>query len=427
MERSLTLGRREMSAMMSRAAAHASVFDFEAAEVLARTVDLLARDLQDSDWQRRSAARLLAAVSHNRDCHLYTIAQRNGPPRHDGGIETAPEVGGYFKVTETEGPLVISGVVTHGRERVFVFVHDLLLGIVATERGANRLLPELRRFRFEITASALKLFPKAEKLRIGLSTGDRLLVQNQGDIFHWYANPDGRGGMEQAIRSGAVLTSHGEIGGSTKPGTVARWMLSYQALRGMAAEHGLPQPMLFYGSLLGAVREGRAIAHDDDLDVVLNLGRCTPEETKAKMKRHITALLAADRRISIELMGCFFKFRAPEAGIIDVFPAWHDGANLWCPWTTCLPCDETLLDETVEADFGEHTVLIPKRAETFLELKYGHGWRVPDPTYRPKAREDIVYPFAAMRFTDADLAEIESDAAARAAGGLCGTLRFHGR
>jgi len=427
MQRSLTLGRREMSAMMSRAAAHASVFDFENAEILARTVDLLARELQDLDWQRRSAARLLAAVSHNRDCHLYTIAQRNGPPRHEGGVDTPPEVGGYFKVTETDGPLVISGVVTHGRERVFVFVHDLLLGIVATERGANRLLPDLRRFRFEIAASALKLFSKDEKLRIGLSTGDRILVQNQGDIFHWYANPTGSGGMEQAIRSGAVLTSHGEIGGSTKPGTVARWMLSYQKLRILSEAHALPAPMLFYGSLLGAVREGRAIPHDDDLDVALYLGRSTPAEAKAKMKRVIATLLAAEPWITIELMGCFFKFRAPDAGNIDVFPAWHDGTNLWCPWTTCLPCDETLLEETVETDFAGNAVLVPQRAETFLELKYGHGWRVPDPTYRPKARDDIVYPFDAMRFTEADLAEIQADAAARAGGEVRGTLRFHGR
>jgi hypothetical protein len=427
MEPSLTLGRRELSAMLSRASAHACVFDFEAAETLARTIDLLARELPELDWHSRSARRLLDAIRHNRGSHLHAIAQRHDALRHAGGVDTPPALGGFFKVTETRSRMVVSGVVTEGRERVFVFVHDLLLGIVATEPGANQLLPGLRRFRFEIAASALKLFSKDEKLRIGLSTGDRLLVQSQGDICHWYANPNGQGGIEQAIRSGAVLTSHGEIGGSTDPGTVARWMLSYQTLRRLTQRAELPQPMLFYGSLLGAVREGRAIAHDDDLDVVLNLGRRTPGEAKAEMKRLIATLLIADRWISIELMGCFFKFRAPDAGDIDVFPAWHDGTNLWCPRTTCLPCEETLLDEAVETGFGEDIVLVPSRAETFLKLKYGHGWRVPDPTYRPKARTDIVYPFDAMRFTDADLAEIQADATARAGGEVRGTLRFHGR
>jgi hypothetical protein len=160
---------------------------------------------------------------------------------------------------------------------------------------------------------------------------------------------------------------------------------------------------------------------------VLYLGRRTPAEAKAEMMRMIATLLAAEAWATIELHGCFFKFRAPDAGSIDVFPAWHDGDNLWCPWTTCLPCDEALLAEPMEADFAGNTVLVPQRAESFLELKYGHGWRVPDPTYRPKVRADINYPFKTMRFTDADLAEMTANATARGDGQRCGTLRFHGR
>jgi hypothetical protein len=90
-------------------------------------------------------------------------------------------------------------------------------------------------------------------------------------------------------------------------------------------------------------------------------------------------------------MTFFFKVEV-DGGIIDVFPAWHDGEHLWSPWSTCLDCGGDLLKDMRTREFHGHEVLVPARAEEFLALKYGEGWRTPDPAWEVKARP-IEYPF----------------------------------
>lgn len=138
------------------------------------------------------------------------------------------------------------------------------------------------------------------------------------------------------------------------------------------------------GTLLGIVREGGLIGHDDDLDlaVVLTSGdaRAAAEEWNDLRQRW-----AADGLLDDELAWDTYvhvRARSDSGVTIDLFPSWVEAgrAYVW-PHTPGTVAAEDLLP-LAGVSMGGRTITVPRRAEPLLESNYGPRWRTPDPSWR---------------------------------------------
>lgn len=141
---------------------------------------------------------------------------------------------------------------------------------------------------------------------------------------------------------------------------------------------------LLYGTLLGAVREGTFIGHDNDFDCGY-VSRCThPREAARELQQLALRLVDAgldvdaharllhvhdpdERRYRIDLFHLYFDRR----GVLR-FPFGAAGTRrLRRPeWRGVRP-----------AELAGAPVLVPADAEEFVEVLYGPGWRQPVPGF----------------------------------------------
>jgi SAM-dependent methyltransferase len=153
------------------------------------------------------------------------------------------------------------------------------------------------------------------------------------------------------------------------------------AVRGVLEEAGL-RPFVCYGTLLGAVRDGDLIPHDDDAD----LGYLSRHTHPADVVRENLALerLLRDRgyavlRHSGGHLQLLFADDDAQDHYIDVFTAFEVGDRTHlCFQVGAEGLDlRTLSDVTVRG--RRHPA--PAAAEQLLAETYGPGWRTPDPSF----------------------------------------------
>lgn len=141
---------------------------------------------------------------------------------------------------------------------------------------------------------------------------------------------------------------------------------------------------LAYGNLLGAVRTGKLIGHDNDADI----GYLASSPFAVDVIRESMAIERAFQDAgwrTFRMSGGFFKVYADQGGhqsSVDVFSAfWFDDEFHLMPYTVGeLPRDTLLPLGTVELE--GRTFPAPRDPEAMLEVCYGPQWRVPDPTYK---------------------------------------------
>ena len=142
-------------------------------------------------------------------------------------------------------------------------------------------------------------------------------------------------------------------------------------------------PFLCYGTLLGVVRDGRLIAHDDDADVAYLSAHHHPADVaienfrlEARLRERgyaITRHSAGHLQIPFEVDGALDHY-------IDIFTALEvDGRTYLC---FHVGADGLDLSRRREVELGGHTFPVPVEAEGLLAATYGPHWRVPDPSFR---------------------------------------------
>ena len=147
--------------------------------------------------------------------------------------------------------------------------------------------------------------------------------------------------------------------------------------------------LLNSGTLLGLVRDGTVLGHDDDVDLAVVLGRDdSPDAAGAAREWRELRVRAAEAG----LLDADFERRRPshcrvvtEDGLkIDLFPAWQGGDRMfvWPHTYGEVPAADVLPPEQRRIGPDGSVVLLPRRPEPLLESNYGPGWRQPDPTYR---------------------------------------------
>lgn len=140
-----------------------------------------------------------------------------------------------------------------------------------------------------------------------------------------------------------------------------------------------------YGTLLGAVRNGRLIGHDNDVDIAYVSDHPHPVDVIREGYRVERVLRDAGwvvRRGSGVRLNVRLRLGDGSLRFVDVFTShWVEGV-LYIPSDTGfrLPRETILPLGTVEL-MGRQ-VPAPADPETLLAATYGENWRVPDPSFR---------------------------------------------
>ncbi len=142
---------------------------------------------------------------------------------------------------------------------------------------------------------------------------------------------------------------------------------------------------LAYGNLLGAVRDGRLIGHDNDADIALLSRGSHPFDVMLE-SFEVERAFAQAGWSTLRMSGADFKLLTTmpdgtQVGI-DVFSAFHlDGVLHLLPTVAGdLPREALLPTRPVTLEGRE--LPGPAGPEALLETTYGPGWRTPDPAFK---------------------------------------------
>ena len=139
------------------------------------------------------------------------------------------------------------------------------------------------------------------------------------------------------------------------------------------------------GTLLGSIREGDFIDHDDDLDFGIlidgkNLTEVIEEMEKLEIKLKDFYGLEFQVFQGMEL-NYFWKIITQSGYKFDLFPAWTIDDRLYAyPY-----CNGKLnildLLPIHKISMNKIKLPAPNKPERFLEINYGPNWKVPDPSW----------------------------------------------
>lgn len=180
-------------------------------------------------------------------------------------------------------------------------------------------------------------------------------------------------------KSGKLVPTFGTRSQADIDGLVAATAEVLSVLR-----RGGVEPFLAYGTLLGAVREGRVLGHDSDADVAYVSEHTDPVDVcleSFRLQRVVHDLGYETSRYS----GGAFKILVPEGDGhlrgLDVFGGFLDAGRLYLMGEVGVDFERDWLHPLGTASLEGVDLPVPARPEKLLEAMYGAGWRVPDPAF----------------------------------------------
>lgn len=140
-----------------------------------------------------------------------------------------------------------------------------------------------------------------------------------------------------------------------------------------------------YGTLLGAVRNGKLIGHDNDID--LNYFSTLRDPAAIVLESLAMARFLRGRGWEVDRpRASFIRVRVPEASAgsrwMDVFMAFHDGDYLYVDSfvRAKVPADAVAPTSTIVLEGVE--MAAPRLPEQVLAATYGPDFLVPDPSFK---------------------------------------------
>lgn len=135
------------------------------------------------------------------------------------------------------------------------------------------------------------------------------------------------------------------------------------------------------GTLLGVVRDGRLIDHDDDIDLAYRLDAQTPAEAAREWRALNQRLMSEGlAETSYQIDTGMMKLDGGGVVRVDLFPVWLDAAG------RVFVFPHTFGELEVGQVFPTRSCAVtglpvPAEPEAMLAVNYGAGWREPDPYY----------------------------------------------
>jgi hypothetical protein len=188
---------------------------------------------------------------------------------------------------------------------------------------------------------------------------------------------------ESATRNSAILPimfrAHGMSGAELKI-NASKYIASMKEIAGILEEMGYPAGIC-YGTLLGAVRNGEFIPHDDDVDMMMLVRSTNDEDMKAELKEIVRRL--NDRQITASITAGFdfLKIKAPGAGkYSDVFPIIvkdDETVRMYMEQLKIRDVPRNCVLPFSTTEFYGEQFSAPALPQEFLEQRYGSDWRIP--------------------------------------------------
>jgi hypothetical protein len=137
-----------------------------------------------------------------------------------------------------------------------------------------------------------------------------------------------------------------------------------------------PHVVLGFGAVLGFVRDGDFIPHDDDLDLLVAIPPIRFAEAKAALSEFFAAsgfVIKGQENLS------HLTVHRPKEPGFDIFPGFTEGE-----WVSWFPSNRKVIrfDEVfppVMKLYHDVEIPLPRQPERYLELTYGPEWGNPLP------------------------------------------------
>lgn len=150
-------------------------------------------------------------------------------------------------------------------------------------------------------------------------------------------------------------------------------------------EHAGVAAYLNYGALLGAVREGRMLAHDSDTDLCYLSEHTSPADIVLESYRITRAMRARGWRV-LRMSGGDVKLLLPLSDgrvcHIDVFSAFHIDGTFYQFGNRSGRLPRAAIEPFSTITLHGHEFPAPRDPEAMLAFLYGPGWRSPDPSFK---------------------------------------------
>ncbi|WP_436701311.1 methyltransferase domain-containing protein [Nocardioides sp. BYT-33-1] len=150
-------------------------------------------------------------------------------------------------------------------------------------------------------------------------------------------------------------------------------------------EHAGVAAYLNYGALLGAVREGRMLAHDSDTDLCYLSAHASPADIVTESYRITRAMRGRGWRV-LRMSGGDVKLLLPLSDgrvcHIDVFAAFHVGATFFQLGNRSGRLPRSAIEPFSTITLHGHEFPAPRDPEAMLAFLYGPHWRTPDPSFK---------------------------------------------
>lgn len=151
------------------------------------------------------------------------------------------------------------------------------------------------------------------------------------------------------------------------------------ALRGVGLE-----PFLAYGTLLGAIREGKVLGHDSDADLGYVSTFTTPFDV-ARESFRVQRELNRQGWSTARYSGGAFRvdvIRGDSKIGLDVFGGFFDAGRLHLMGEIGTDYRREWIWPLGTAELEGRAMPVPAQPERLLEAMYGASWRVPDPAFQ---------------------------------------------
>ena len=163
-----------------------------------------------------------------------------------------------------------------------------------------------------------------------------------------------------------------------------------EVLRALSEECGLPS-FITYGTLLGAVRDGKLIGHDDDVDVAYLSSHEHPADVSREsfeLQRFFARKGWEVKRFSNGFLQVVFPGSDGRRRHVDVFTCFHVLDRFYEAFAVGADLPRSAIVPIGQVTLHGRQLPAPADPEALLEATYGPKWRVPDPSFQFKIRRE---------------------------------------
>ncbi|HET7531749.1 MAG TPA: methyltransferase domain-containing protein [Nocardioidaceae bacterium] len=208
-----------------------------------------------------------------------------------------------------------------------------------------------------------------------------------GSVEARFGGSEGRVAIVDAAGHPAALTKWGRLVqpfATTDRAAIEAYLDQVESVLAMLRDEcGVPA-FLSFGSLLGAVREGRLIQHDVDVDIGYLSAFSNPADVMIegfRIERALKSHGIAVTRNNGGFMAMGLKQPDGTSRNLDIFTAFLFEGRLYQVNDVDTEADESAVLPLGTISFEGRQMPVPAQPEVFLASAYGPDWRVPNPAF----------------------------------------------